>query len=155
MVLPRYHSTHMFVVKEAEQDTSDPSSYQDIPLLFPQENPEMEGNKYYSDEASSLDISSTSNSIYSMPPPTTRIRSSKSVVQMHDFVDDQVSRVSYQPVENGHHSRDNAHLFGGNGFHEEWWQDQERQGQVSSEDEPCQIGPRVKCACQVSVLGVL
>ena len=147
MVLPRYHSTHISVVKEAEQDTSDPSSYQDIPLLFPQENPEMEGNKYYSDEAISPDISSTSNSIYSMGP-TTRIRSTKSVVQMHDFVDDQVSRVSYQPVENGH-------LAGGNGFHEEWWQDQERQGQVSSEDEPCQIGPRVKCACQVSVLCVL
>jgi phospholipase D1/2 len=137
----------MSVVKEVEQDTSDPSSYQDIPLLYPQDEMENEGSKHYSDEARSPDIS---NNGFFMEQ-TLKVRNNTSVMQMHDFVDDQSPRGSCQIGKNGAHSGENGHLSKGNG---EWWYDQERQGQVSVEDEPCQIGPRVRCACQVSILSM-
>lgn len=61
---------------------------------------------------------------------------------MNDFIGTQDSKDSHSPMNNIYHTK-------ANNPHETWRESMESQGQASSEDEAREIGPRVKCACQV------
>jgi hypothetical protein len=61
---------------------------------------------------------------------------------MHDFIGAQGSRDSHSPMDNMCHTK-------ANNPHEACAESPERQWQASSGDEVRDIGPRVKCACQV------
>lgn len=96
-----------------QQIPSTRSSFQDIPLLFPQEDEGGDRREAYdrlSDEAVSADNQGTSEADLTRP---------------------------------------NELLPLPNGFHEEWSQEQEELEQVPYGDERGQVGPRLRCSCQV------
>lgn len=135
-----------------EQTVSTRSSFQDVPLLFPQED--EAGERRETIHMHSVDTESTGRFNTSQSPDSeVLIRSSPAChnfkigsdtldVQMHDFADDQGIDETDLPSSNDLHALPN-------GCHQEWWQGQEREGQVSCGDDAGQVGTRVRCASQV------
>lgn len=156
MVLPHYHSAGYIDVPVLEenfnqrdqddQSTSERSSYQDIPLLYPLEDGAMEGSQRKLDETgTSGDVdaaTSSDDSVVGDRRHSFKFSGNTLAVQMHDLADEQGAEKADQSKANDSH-------FLANGFHQEWWHDQVRDGQVSIEDEASQIGPRAECSCQV------
>ncbi|KAI5065331.1 hypothetical protein GOP47_0020026 [Adiantum capillus-veneris] len=151
MVLPHYHSTGYIdvpalieVSKENEQDdqsTSARSSYQDIPLLVPREGEVGEGSEGNSREREADETISGDGKLGDSKRHCFKCSSDTSSVQMHDFALDQDSGAGSMKV-NGSNALEN-------GFHQEWWHEQIRDGQLSNDEPVGQVGPRVSCSCQV------
>ncbi|KAM7463111.1 hypothetical protein LguiA_031232 [Lonicera macranthoides] len=121
---------------------SSQSSFQDIPLLMPQE---AEGHDGSIGEPKLNGLGKQSRA--HRPPPfpfgKSKIEPLVSDVAMGGFVDDldtlnfrrDLSSDVVQPSMNT--------------SNKEWWEIQERGNQVVSSDETGQVGPRVQCRCQV------
>ncbi|KAH6558875.1 hypothetical protein KP509_1Z041100, partial [Ceratopteris richardii] len=141
MVLPHYHSASGIDVprpeessKEREHDdhgTSARSSYQDIPLLFPQEGElrEQEREAPYESEA----ISNKSSG--SAERDSLKFSTSKSAVQLLDFA--QEAAMNSESIPSG------------NGFHQDWCHEQIQNENLFMDGDLDQVGPRVQCSCQV------
>ncbi|KAK4477833.1 hypothetical protein RD792_017096 [Penstemon davidsonii] len=124
---------------------SSPSSFQDIPLLMPQEadgldavNDEIKLNGF---DMSHDQPSRPTRSSFCFRKP--RIEPINPDMPMRGFVDDldtfdRQSKLSSHVMQTGSEISE-----------KEWWETQERGDQVVSADEIGQVGPRVSCCCQV------
>ncbi|KAL3812959.1 hypothetical protein ACJIZ3_014227 [Penstemon smallii] len=124
---------------------SSPSSFQDIPLLMPQEadgldavNDEIKLNGF---DMSHDQPSRPTRSSFCFRKP--RIEPINPDTPMRGFVDDldtsdRQSKLSSPVMQTGSEISE-----------KEWWETQERGDQVVSADEIGQVGPRVSCRCQV------
>lgn len=152
MVIPHYmrSSKEMEVERKITEDTyggmkrddsvASLSSFQDIPLLIPQE----------ADELRASNVDSISNELDDQPSRGNKgpfsFRKSKNDPLVEDtpmkgFVDNFDSLVFKQDLSSDINKRTSE---------KEWWETQERGDQVVSADETGQVGPRVSCRCQVS-----
>ncbi|GMP76465.1 hypothetical protein CsSME_00033122 [Camellia sinensis var. sinensis] len=120
------------------------SSYQDVPLLMPQEadgldasnrDPELNGLDRIRDVR---DHPSKGRSPFSFRKP--KIEPLISDMPMKGFVDD---------LDTLDHQHEVRLLPGIQTSDKEWWETQERGDQVVSADETGQVGPRISCRCQV------
>ncbi|CAN1281296.1 Phospholipase D zeta 1 [Linum perenne] len=121
------------------QDSSSRSSFQDIPLLLPQEPEELDGS---SGGPKSNGVESTtsraSNSLRKA-----KVAPLAPEMPMKSFVDDHDSsdlRGKISP-DWTHPSIRPSDL--------EWWETQERGDQIGSGDETGEVGPRASCQCQI------
>lgn len=118
------------------------STFQDIPLLIPQEADGLEASSGHSKQ-NALSKSHHFHGQHSRPPRTpfsfrkSKIEPSVSDMPMRGFVDDQDTSSS-------------RHGKSIKSCDREWWETQERGNLVVSADESGQVGPRVTCRCQVS-----
>lgn len=152
MVIPHYmgSSKEMEVERKIAEDTyraikredsvSSLSSFQDIPLLIPQEADELRGSN----------VDSKSNGLDDQPSRGSKgpfsFRKSKNEPLVEDtpmkgFVDNLDSVALKHDLSSDISKRTSE---------KEWWETQERGDQVVSADETGQVGPRVSCRCQVS-----
>ncbi|KAK1385618.1 Phospholipase [Heracleum sosnowskyi] len=152
MVIPHYmgSSKEMEVGRKIAEDTyrgmkrddsvASLSSFQDIPLLIPQE----------ADELRASNVDSISNELDDQPNRGSKgpfsFRKSKNDPLVEDtpmkgFVDNFDSLALKQDLSSDISKRASSE--------KEWWETQERGDQVVSADETGQVGPRVSCRCQV------
>ncbi|XP_062108661.1 phospholipase D zeta 1 isoform X1 [Humulus lupulus] len=111
------------------------SSYQDIPLLLPQE---ADGLDTPSGEPKPNGLNSSPNGI-PFPFRKSRIESAGPGMPLRDFVDDFDGKlVSDGKTQTGMKHSDL-----------EWWETQERGSQGGFLDDSGQVGPRTSCRCQV------
>lgn len=134
------------IIKSPDASSSR-SSFQDVPLLLPQD-PDQLSMVNGSSKANGLDVNhshadhprrSNQNSSFSFRK--TKIEPSGPDMQMKAFVDDfgssnrqgetRLDVIAQAPVD------------------KEWWETEERGGQVVCADEAGQVGPRTACRCQV------
>ncbi|KAL2464198.1 Phospholipase D p1 [Forsythia ovata] len=124
------------------------SSFQDVPLLIPQE---PDGQDVVMGD-SSLNGFNTEHDLHVQPSRVSRspfsFRKSKvepliSDMQMRGFVDD-FDTLDFQRELSSHVTKPGPEVS-----EKEWWEMQERGDQVVSSDEIGQVGPRVACRCQV------
>ncbi|XP_020267613.1 phospholipase D zeta 1-like isoform X2 [Asparagus officinalis] len=120
------------------------SSYQDIPLLLPQEpdgllvaNSKVNGNLNHSH----LDHRSRSNHISSISLRKTKEEQSVPDKQLKAFVDD----LGLSQTQ----SETRCDMISQSTADKEWWESQERGDQAFSIDEAGQVGPRTPCCTQV------
>lgn len=138
-------------LKDAKNRRSFPSStsYQDIPLLLPQEPDGLEAakerEKYVLDNSCGL-LDNRNRANQNQPFPLRRIKVEHPIqdMQMKGFVDDLGSS---QPERGSHYD-----VIAPPQNMDEWWETQERGDQVVSADEARQVGPRTQCRCQVGVI---
>lgn len=125
------------------------SSFQDIPLLLPQDPDGLES----SNEESKLNGFDSSVSLLEQPTRVSRsisfsFRKSKTEpvpdMPMKGFVDD-LDTLDLK----GKMSSDVMAQPGMRTSDREWWETQERGNQVLSVDETGQVGPCIPCRCQV------
>ncbi|KAK8946601.1 Phospholipase D p1 [Platanthera zijinensis] len=157
MVIPHYMGQSREAHDDKPQDIShrvkrqesfsSRSSYQDIPLLLPQEpdgldkvsgNPNVEINQNLTEQRSKANHSSAftfRKAKVEHPVPD---------MQMKDFVDD---TDSCQTLRDGHYNGIAQPVFPS--IDKEWWEAQERGDLVVSTGEVGQVGPRTPCRCQV------
>eukprot|EP00249_Psilotum_nudum_P019640 c27353_g1_i1 orf=427-3258(+) len=164
MVLPHYLTDAEVkeVLEEVEQGseqitqnqqlTSARSSFQDIPLLLPQEDDGCHAgavqeavDRNTTDKSSRLNLTrqrvmEPQDSLLTLCLPNSQSGTSPSGMQMYDFANEgtEVDKKKSLALE-----------MPSNDFHQDWWEDQEREGQVSSGVGLGQVGPRVRCSCQV------
>ncbi|KAL8100395.1 phospholipase D zeta 1 isoform X2 [Apium graveolens] len=152
MVIPHYmgSSKEMEVEKKISEDTyraikrddsvTSLSSFQDIPLLIPQEADELRGSNV---DSKSHELEDDQPSRGSKGPFSFRKTKNDSLVEdtpMTGFVDNFDSLAFKQDLSSDISKRT---------LEKEWWETQERGDQVVSADETGQVGPRVSCRCQV------
>ncbi|THG18669.1 hypothetical protein TEA_005348 [Camellia sinensis var. sinensis] len=127
------------------------SSFQDVPLLLPQEADGLDtltGDPKLNGLARTWDFrdqpSRGNRSPFSFRKP--QIDPSTSNLPMKGFVDD-LGTSDYQ-----HELPSDAMMLPGiRSSDKEWWETQERSDQVVSADETGQVGPRISCHCQVGL----
>lgn len=162
MVIPHYmrNITEMVVERRIAEDTyidikredsdSSLSSFQDIPLLIPQEadgsgasNEDSKSNELEMDH----DLDEQSSRASKVPFSIRKLIDEPSVAAtpMKGFVDDLDYLALKQDL-----SSDVLHP--GNRKEKEWLETQEQDDQVASAGEPTQVGPRVSCRCQVNYI---
>lgn len=116
------------------------SSFQDIPLLLPQDSGGLDGS-HEGPKSNGMDINTTKSVSFKIEPVTID-------TPMKGFVDD--SNSSQPPlkpsVDVSTQKRDKT-------SDPEWWETQERGDQCGSMDERGQVGPRTSCHCQVCCIG--
>ncbi|KAL7220740.1 hypothetical protein ACSBR2_013600 [Camellia fascicularis] len=125
------------------------SSFQDVPLLLPQEADGLDtptGDPKLNGLARTWDFrdqpSRGNRSPFSFRKP--KIDPSTSNLPMKGFVDD-LGTSDYQ-----HELPSDAMMLPGiRSSDKEWWETQERSDQVVSADETGQVGPRISCHCQI------
>ncbi|GMP56973.1 hypothetical protein CsSME_00021250 [Camellia sinensis var. sinensis] len=125
------------------------SSFQDVPLLLPQEADGLDtltGDPKLNGLARTWDFrdqpSRGNRSPFSFRKP--QIDPSTSNLPMKGFVDD-LGTSDYQ-----HELPSDAMMLPGiRSSDKEWWETQERSDQVVSADETGQVGPRISCHCQI------
>lgn len=156
MVLPHYHSSGYIDVpvpeqsfKQGNQDdqsTSARSSYHDVPLLYPPEDGAREESQSPEDETGTSGevdgANSSDDSFVGVKGHSFKFSSKAPAVLMHNHVDDPDPNQADQFKANGA-------CFPANGFHQEYWHDQVRDGHVPNLEEASQVGPRSQCSCQV------
>ncbi|KAJ9549637.1 hypothetical protein OSB04_022180 [Centaurea solstitialis] len=124
-------------------------SFQDIPLLIPQEADGMEASSGHSKQHSGLGKAHGQTSRLSRAPFYFRKSkgepSSLSDMQMRGFVDDQDTSTLKKVRSSG----TLVHSAAKSSSDREWWETQERGNLVVSADETGQVGPRAICRCQV------
>lgn len=161
MVIPHYMGQERDVSDDSKQEDINPrglkrqeslssrSSYQDIPLLLPQEpdgvdkvsrKPKMEINQNLAEQRSKPNHSSAA-SAFSFRK--TKVEHTVPDMQMKGFVDD---TDSYQAQGDGSY---NGIVQDFPDIDKEWWEAQERGDKVISTEEVGQVGPRTPCRCQV------
>nr|XP_043607393.1 phospholipase D zeta 1-like isoform X2 [Erigeron canadensis] len=114
------------------------STFQEIPLLIPQEAEGLEASSGHLKQNVAT-IAHNSHGQPSRPPRAPfSFRKSRFIADtpMTGFVDDQYT---------SNHKHRNSNKSGDR----EWWETQERDNLVVSADETGQVGPRVTCRCQV------
>lgn len=128
---------------------SSPSSFQDVPLLMPQEANGLDAVKI----EPKLNGFNTLHDLHGQPSRPSRnsfcFRKSKIEplipdMPMRGFVDD-LDTLDLQSEFFSHVMQPGSEVS-----ETEWWETQERGDQVVSADEIGQVGPRVSCRCQVS-----
>lgn len=120
------------------------SSYQDIPLLLPQEpeGPSLATSKVNGDVSDDhLDLPSRTSHSSSFSFRKAKGESSVPDMQMKAFVDD----LGPQQI----HSEAQSEVIAHSTSDKEWWEAQERGDQLVSVEEAGQVGPRTPCSCQV------
>lgn len=158
MVIPHYMGQSREVQDDCKpQDTnfrgvkrqesfSTRSSYQDIPLLLPQEpdgldkvsgNPKLAINHSFTEQRNKANNSSFTFRKFKVEHPIPDM-------QMMDFVDD----IDSCQTRGDEHCNGIAQPIFLN-IDKEWWEAQERGDQVVSTEEVGQVGPRTPCHCQV------
>lgn len=115
------------------------SSYQDIPLLLPQES---DGVDAANGDPKSNGLSPSPNGL---PFPFRKSRTGVvgPELPLTDFVDD------FDMVHRGKLTSDGVKQPGMKYPDPEWWETQERGNQGGFTDESGQVGPRTSCRCQV------
>ncbi|KAG0496621.1 hypothetical protein HPP92_001312 [Vanilla planifolia] len=156
MVIPHYMGPNKEVINDSKPQTgnlrvkrqeslSSRSSYQDIPLLLPQEPDGL-------DKASRNPKGGTSHNPAEQPskPNHSAFHFRKSKVelavpdmQMKDFVND-IDSSHIQGYKHNNGIAQMAYLS----IDKEWWEAQERGDQGASPEELGQVGPRTTCHCQ-------
>ncbi|KAG6504979.1 hypothetical protein ZIOFF_037327 [Zingiber officinale] len=134
--------------KDAKKTRSFPSStsYQDIPLLLPQEPDGLEAandrEKYVLENSCGL-LDNRNRANQNQPFPLRRIKVEHPIqdMQMKGFVDN----LGSPQLERGNH----YDVIAPPQNMDEWWETQERGDQVVSADEARQVGPRTLCRCQI------
>ena len=131
------------------QDSFSPrSSYQDVPLLIPQEADGLDSSTGLNGDSKLNgldrirdfhDQPSKGRSPFSFRKP--KIEPSITDMPLKGFVDD------LDMLDQQHLMSSDVLVLPGN---KEWWETQERGDQVVSADETGQVGPRSSCRCQVS-----
>eukprot|EP00268_Persea_americana_P049344 TRINITY_DN5288_c0_g1_i2.p1 TRINITY_DN5288_c0_g1~~TRINITY_DN5288_c0_g1_i2.p1 ORF type:complete len:1115 (-),score=199.02 TRINITY_DN5288_c0_g1_i2:178-3522(-) len=158
MVIPHYMGKDAESNKQEDnheeikrQDSfSSRSSYQDIPLLLPQEADGLDAanvNRKSNDLDTTRDLLDhpnkiSQNSYFSFRK--SKVGPSVPDMQMKGFVDDLDSTDLHQEMP-----LDVVAQPGMQHLEKEWWEMQERGDQVVSADEAGQVGPRTSCHCQV------
>lgn len=131
-------------------DSFSSSSYQDVPLLMPQEANGLDAVKI---EPKINGFNNTQHDLHDQPsrPGKSSFCFRKSKVEplisdmpMRGFVDD-LDTSDFQSEFSSQVMQSSSEVS-----ETEWWEAQERGDQVVSSDEIGQVGPRVSCRCQVS-----
>lgn len=124
------------------------SSFQDLPLLLPQEpdgldssNGESRVNGFNS-SVNILDQTTRASKSISFPFRKSKIEPVPDM-QMKGFVDD-LDTLDLKGKSSDVMAQPGMKTSGG-----EWWETQERGNQVLSTDETGQVGPCIPCRCQV------
>lgn len=118
------------------------SSFQDIPLLLPQDSSGLDGS-HGGPKSNGMDINTTKS--VSFRYQKAKIEPVTTDTPMKGFVDDYDSSQSPMKI-----SVDVITQTSNKNLDPEWWETQERGDQVGSMDETGQVGPRTSCRCQVS-----
>lgn len=155
MVIPHYMGKHKETdVQNIEQESthrrqesiSSRSSYQDIPLLLPQEPDGLStDNSKVNGDANQDHLDHPGKSSHSSSFPFRKTKGEQPVpdMQMKAFVDDFGSHKSQSEAQ--------CDVIAQSTTDKEWWEAQERGDQVLSIEEAGQVGPRLPCHCQVSI----
>ncbi|XP_010245474.1 PREDICTED: phospholipase D zeta 1-like [Nelumbo nucifera] len=160
MVIPHYMGSRDEEIetesKKAEdkhkrqESFSSRSSYQDIPLLLPQEADELDTtngiptlNAVDTTQSHSNQQSTVSRGL-SFSFWKSKVEPSATDMQLKGFVDD-LDSVDLQATM----SLDAAAQSEMQSLNNEWWETQERGDQVVSAEEAGQVGPRIPCRCQI------
>ncbi|KAL1539118.1 Phospholipase D zeta 1 [Salvia divinorum] len=158
MVIPHYMGKSTEIEIENEDDYSNnkqikrndsfSSSYQDVPLLIPQEATGLDDVQ----TEPKLNGFNTQNNLHGQTSKSAKtsfcFRKSKVEplipdMPMRGFVDD-LDSLDFQREFPSHVKKS-----GTEGSEMDWWEAQERGDQVVSSDEIGQVGPRVSCRCQI------
>lgn len=115
------------------------SSYQDIPLLLPQESDGMDAEN---GDQKSNELSPLPN-VLPFPFRKSKTGSVGPEMPMRDFVED------FGTVQHGKLASAGLKQPGRKCPDPEWWETQERGNQGGFADESGQVGPRTSCRCQV------
>lgn len=135
--------------KQIKRNDSFSSSYQDVPLLMPQEANGLDSMKI----EPKLNGFNPQHELHGQPSKHSKssfcFRKSKVEplipdMPMRGFVDD-LDTLDFQNEFSSHVRKSGSEVS-----ETEWWEAQERGDQVVSSDEIGQVGPRVSCRCQVS-----
>lgn len=130
------------------------SSFQDIPLLLPQEadGPDVANVHKKSNDLDTnlLDHPNKINHSSYFSFRKSKVGPSVPDMQMKGFVDDHDSTDLYQEMP-----MDIVAQPGMQHLEKEWWETQERGDQVVSADEVGQVGPRTSCHCQVRRIRII
>lgn len=130
-----------------QESFSSRSSFQDIPLLMPQEadgldtfkgEPKLNGSNK---EHGFYDQTSRMNNRNPFSFRKSKIEPLSADMPMKGFVDDKDASGMQQELS--------SMQSGIRAPHKEWWESQDRGGLVDLSDESGQVGPRVSCRCQV------
>lgn len=158
MVIPHYmgKSTEIEIGNKYINDTeikrndSFSSSYQDVPLLMPQEANGLEAVKIIEPKINGLNAQHDLHGQPSRPGKSSfcfrkpKVEPLISDMPMRGFVDD-LDASDFQSEFSSQVRQSSSEVS-----EMEWWEAQERGDQVVSSDEIGQVGPRVSCRCQVS-----
>ncbi|XP_044486732.1 phospholipase D zeta 1 isoform X1 [Mangifera indica] len=117
------------------------SSFQDIPLLLPQDSSGLDGS-HGGPKSNGMDINTTKS--VSFRYQKAKIEPVTTDTPMKGFVDDYDSSQSPMKI-----SVDVITQTSNKNLDPEWWETQERGDQVGSMDETGQVGPRTSCRCQI------
>lgn len=137
--------------KQIKRNDSFSSSYQDVPLLMPQEATGLDDVKI----EPKLNGFNAKHDLHGQPSRSTKtsfcFRKSKVEplipdMPMRGFVDD-LDSLDCQRDFSSHVKKSGTEVS-----EMEWWEAQERGDQVVSSDEIGQVGPRVSCRCQVGFI---
>lgn len=151
MVIPHYmgKSKEINFENKTQDLFSSRLSYQDIPLLLPQE-PDglLVSSSKVNGEVNHNHVDHPSRTCQSSTLSFRKTKGDHSVpdMQMKAFVDELGSLVTQSETQSNVIAQTTAD--------KEWWEGQERGNQVAV-DETGQVGPRTQCRCQVSIFGVI
>ncbi|KAL4202139.1 hypothetical protein AMTRI_Chr02g262200 [Amborella trichopoda] len=157
MVIPHYmgHSKEMDTKNGRQEEQhqgitrqdsfSSRSSFQDIPLLLPQEaDGQDKGSGIPKLNGVDMTHNLLDNKSLSFPFRRSKVERHVPDMQMRGFVDDQDTIHPHQQMSLDSSTQQNLiHLD------KEWWETQERGDLVVSVEETGQVGPRTPCRCQV------
>ena len=158
MVIPHYMGKSKEIdVQDKKQDStpkdikrqdsfSSRSSYQDIPLLLPQEPDGLSVvNSKVNGDMNHNHLDHPSRTSHSSSFSFRKAKGEQSVpdMQMKAFVDDLGSPQAQSEAQSDVIAQSTAD--------KEWWEAQERGDHVASIDEAGQVGPRTPCRCQVGI----
>ena len=121
------------------------SSYQDIPLLLPQE---ADGMDSPNGDPKSDGLKATPNGL-PFPFRKPKIEPVGSEMPMRDFVE------NFDTIHHGKLPSDAVKQPGMKHSDLEWWETQERGNRGGFTDESGQVGPRTSCRCQVGFFLIL
>ncbi|XP_042018601.1 phospholipase D zeta 1-like isoform X2 [Salvia splendens] len=158
MVIPHYMGKSTEIEIENEDDYSNnkqikrndsfSSSYQDVPLLMPQEATGLDDVKVEPklngfNSQNNLNGQTSKSAKTSFCFRKSKVEPLIPDMPMRGFVDD-LDSLDFQREFPSHVKKS-----GTEGSEMEWWEAQERGDQVVSSDEIGQVGPRVSCRCQI------
>ncbi|XP_047961202.1 phospholipase D zeta 1 [Salvia hispanica] len=158
MVIPHYMGKSTEIEIENEDDYSNnkqikrndsfSSSYQDVPLLMPQEATGLDDVKVEPklngfNSQNNLNGQTSKSAKTSFCFRKSKVEPLIPDMPMRGFVDD-LDSLDIQREFPSHVKKS-----GPEGSEMEWWEAQERGDQVVSSDEIGQVGPRVSCRCQI------
>lgn len=122
------------------------SSFQDIPLLLPQDADVMDAPN--GGDLKSNGLKATPNGL-TFPFRKPKVEPVGSEMPMRDFVE------NFDLVHHGKLPSDGVKQPGMKQSDLEWWETQERGNQGGFTDESGQVGPRTSCRCQVGCYSIL